>query len=106
MSVAYNKRKKAIKRQLDQANPERPRIRRMIRKGLLPRWFFLKINFQRKSGEARQGPTFGRAYSLTHEEKGLLPGTMKKIKTIFLTRGTLALRSTFRQLTSEGSKQT
>lgn len=42
MSHSYNARKKAARRLLDQLNPERIRIRRLIRTGVLPRRAFRK----------------------------------------------------------------
>lgn len=38
MSTAYNKRKKARRKLLDQMNPERKRIRNEIKRGVLPRY--------------------------------------------------------------------
>lgn len=104
MSYAYSTRKKAIKRQLDKANPERNRIRGLIRRGLLPRYFFLKVALQERGNtndqSMKQRPTFGKAYYLSQKVAGIMPGTWRTIKIIFMTHGTLAIRSTFRQLTS------
>lgn len=42
MSVGHTRKTKARRRALDEANPERRRVRRMIRKGLIPRWMIAK----------------------------------------------------------------
>lgn len=38
MSYARDRRKKERRRALDQANPDRKRVRRLIRLGIYPRW--------------------------------------------------------------------
>lgn len=40
MSLAYNNKRKEARRKKDLENPERVRIRRLIRKGILPRYYF------------------------------------------------------------------
>lgn len=44
MSIAYNRKKKERRRVRDELNPERIRIRRMIRSGVIPRFYIAELN--------------------------------------------------------------
>jgi len=81
MSTGYNNRKKAKRKALDLANPERRRIRRRIKAGILPRWMAMAI------------PGIGPIFS-----KGTYKST-DGTKSFTLTKSWPIIRNVFRELT-------
>lgn len=90
MSTAYNRRKKELRALRDGQNPERIRIRRLIRAGALPRWYIQEFNHSKLYRT-------GRYTAEVKSTKGFMPTTTK---IAFYVTWPI-IRSTFKKLTTE-----